>query len=65
VFRFGGDYARTLNHWARAFRNAEPTLASMGFDGGFRRLWTFYLAYCEAGFRAGSIDTIQVRLVRP
>ena len=65
VFRFGGDYARTLNHWARAFRNAEPTLASMGFDVGFRRLWTFYLAYCEAGFRAGSIDTIQVRLVRP
>ena len=65
VFRFGADYARTLNHWARAFRSAEPTLAEMGFDNAFSRLWAFYLAYCEAGFRAGSIDVVQIRLVRP
>jgi cyclopropane-fatty-acyl-phospholipid synthase len=36
----------------------------MGFDERFRRCWSFYLAYCEGGFRAGNIDALQVALVR-
>ena len=34
----------------------------MGFDERFRRLWRFYLAYCEAGFRSGRTDVIQIGL---
>ena len=32
----------------------------LGFDEQFRRLWEYYLAYCEAGFRAGTIDVRQM-----
>ena len=35
-----------------------------GFDDRFRRLWRFYLAYCEAGFRSGRTDVIQMTLQR-
>jgi cyclopropane-fatty-acyl-phospholipid synthase len=36
----------------------------MGFDRRFKRMWEFYLAYCEAGFRTGSTDVLQAALVR-
>jgi cyclopropane-fatty-acyl-phospholipid synthase len=52
----GGDYARTLALWQRNFEAAWPQIATQGFDERFRRLWRFYLAYCEAGFRAGATD---------
>ncbi len=60
---FGGDYARTLALWRERFEAAWPELRGQGFDERFRRLWRYYLAYCEAGFRTGSIDVRQVRLV--
>jgi cyclopropane fatty-acyl-phospholipid synthase-like methyltransferase len=44
---FGPDYARTLSHWARRFDAAWPEIETQGFDTRFRRLWQFYLAYCE------------------
>ncbi|WP_207062292.1 cyclopropane-fatty-acyl-phospholipid synthase family protein [Motiliproteus sp. SC1-56] len=53
---FGADYARTLAHWHRAFVEAWPRIRKQGFDERFYRLWRYYLAYCESGFRAGSID---------
>ena len=53
---FGQDYALTLSHWRDSFRNAWPKLTLMGFDEKFRRLWEYYLAYCEAGFLVGTID---------
>jgi cyclopropane-fatty-acyl-phospholipid synthase len=53
---FGHDYAATLVQWRNRFRAAWPDLISHGFDERFRRLWEYYLAYCEAGFRAGTID---------
>lgn len=63
--RFGADYARTLNLWDRRFQAAWPRIAAMpGFDERFRRLWRFYLAYCEAGFRTGRTDVIQLALGR-
>jgi cyclopropane-fatty-acyl-phospholipid synthase len=55
-FAFGDDYARTLAHWHRNFDAAWPEIAAQGFDERFRRLWRFYLAYCEAGFRTGATD---------
>jgi cyclopropane-fatty-acyl-phospholipid synthase len=37
----------------------------LGFDERFKRLWTYYLAYCEGGFRAGNIDVRQVAFAKP
>jgi cyclopropane-fatty-acyl-phospholipid synthase len=57
---FGLDYARTLATWRDNFRQAWPNLKPLGFDERFRRLWEYYLAYCEAGFLSGNIDVRQV-----
>lgn len=56
VLHFGESYARTLAAWRQRFLQAWPRIAPLGFDERFRRLWEYYLAYCEAGFRAGAID---------
>ena len=57
---FGQDYAKTLAIWRNNFRAAWPQLMPSGFDDRFRRLWEYYLAYCEAGFLSGNIDVRQV-----
>jgi cyclopropane-fatty-acyl-phospholipid synthase len=57
---FGHDYARTLRMWRDNFRSAWPALVPLGFDERFRRLWEYYLAYCEAGFLSGNIDVRQI-----
>ncbi|WP_428688423.1 class I SAM-dependent methyltransferase [Roseibium sp.] len=57
---FGQDYARTLAEWRLRFRSAWPQIRPLGFDESFRRLWEFYLHYCEAGFRSGNIDVRQM-----
>jgi cyclopropane-fatty-acyl-phospholipid synthase len=57
---FGQDYAKTLATWRSNFRAAWPNLMPLGFDDRFRRLWEYYLAYCEAGFLSGNIDVRQV-----
>ncbi|MBY0613667.1 MAG: cyclopropane-fatty-acyl-phospholipid synthase family protein [Beijerinckiaceae bacterium] len=61
---FGHDYAVTLAHWRDRFRSAWPDMTNLGFDERFRRLWEYYLAYCEAGFKAGSIDVRQLVYVK-
>jgi len=63
-FSFGLDYARTLRAWAEHFAQAWPEIRRLGFDERFRRLWSYYLAYCEAGFRAGTIDVEQTIFCR-
>jgi len=62
---FGDSYAATLKEWRRRFQERWPQIASQGFDEPFRRLWEFYLSYCEAGFRAGTIDVSLVALAKP
>ena len=57
---FGQDYAKTLAIWRSNFREAWPHLMPSGFDDRFRRLWEYYLSYCEAGFLSGNIDVRQV-----
>lgn len=59
---FGDHYARTLGLWHEAFCERLLDVRSQGFDDRFIRLWRFYLAYCEAGFRAGTIDVHQYTL---
>jgi len=53
---FGKSYARTLADWRVRFHAHWPAIAALGFDERFRRLWHYYLCYCEAGFEEGSID---------
>jgi cyclopropane-fatty-acyl-phospholipid synthase len=62
---FGLDYAVTLAEWRTRFRAAWPTLVPLGFDERFRRMWEYYLAYCEAGFRSGNIDVRQLVYTKP
>lgn len=59
---FGLDYAETLRRWRLAFHAQADAVRALGFDERFMRIWHFYLAYCEAGFRAGSVDVAQFRL---
>ena len=61
-FAFGLDYARTLAAWRDRFEANWASIAPLGFDETFRRLWRFYLCYCEAGFLAGNIDVVQFEL---
>ncbi|MEL7487292.1 MAG: cyclopropane-fatty-acyl-phospholipid synthase family protein [Pseudomonadota bacterium] len=61
---FGLDYARTLEEWHARFLDAWEEIASMGFNDGFKKLWRYYLSYCEAGFRARTIDVMQVAVTR-
>jgi cyclopropane-fatty-acyl-phospholipid synthase len=61
---FGQDYAKTLAIWRNNFLAAWPNLKPLGFDDRFRRLWEYYLSYCEAGFLSGNIDVRQVVFAR-
>lgn len=62
---FGMSYAETLARWKVRFDDAWDRIREMGFDERFRRLWIYYLAYCEAGFRSGRIDVGQFVMTRP
>lgn len=59
---YGSSYARTLAEWHRRFDAAWPRIAEMGFDERFRRMWEYYLSYCEGGFRCGRVDVSQIAL---
>jgi cyclopropane-fatty-acyl-phospholipid synthase len=61
---FGQDYALTLRRWRRRFLDRWREVAALGFDETFRRMWEFYLAYSEAGFRAGYLDVRQFDLTK-
>lgn len=60
---FGLDYAETLRHWHVRFNNVAAQVQAQGFDERFMRTWRFYLAYCEAGFRAQATGVTQALLV--
>ncbi|MBN9790459.1 SAM-dependent methyltransferase [Pseudonocardia sp. TMWB2A] len=60
----GYDYARTLGHWRTRFLERWDEVEALGFDETFRRMWEFYLGYCEAGFRVGYLDVFQFSLQR-
>jgi cyclopropane-fatty-acyl-phospholipid synthase len=62
---FSDDYGRTLNAWRKRFDARASEIRSMGFDQRFMRMWRFYLAYCEAGFRTRRTEVGQWALTRP
>ncbi len=56
---FGHDYAETLRRWRDTFLTRWDEVRQLGFDDTFRRMWEFYLAYSEAGFRVGYLGVQQ------
>jgi len=64
IERFGHDYAETLAAWQRQFDAAWPEIRPLGFDERFRKLWKFYLSYCEAGFRTERTNVVQLSLAK-
>jgi cyclopropane-fatty-acyl-phospholipid synthase len=61
---FGQHYAETLRLWRERFTAHADEVDGLGFDEAFRRMWTLYLAYSEAGFRSGYLDVRQILLTR-
>lgn len=57
-------YARTLRLWRERFVRQWPRIRAQGFDETFRRMWEFYLAYSEAGFRSGYLGVSQLQMTR-
>ena len=62
---FGAHYAETLRLWRERFAERADEVELLGFDRVFRRMWTLYLGYSEAGFRSGYLDVRQLLLTRP
>ena len=59
VNSYSDDYAKTLAIWRENFLKVWSNIALLGFDETFKRMWEFYLSYCEAGFKSKNIDLIQ------
>ena len=59
---YSDDYARTLATWRENFLSAWGKIRPLGFDEYFKRMWEFYLSYCEGGFRSRNINLIQLSM---
>ena len=59
------SYVPTLRSWRERFEAQAARAAALGYDERFRRLWSFYLSYCEAGFAERRIGDVQVLLAGP
>ena len=64
VLPIGQHYAHTLRLWREKFLGNWAEVQALGFDETFRRMWEFYLAYCEAGFRSGYLDDAIITIER-
>jgi cyclopropane-fatty-acyl-phospholipid synthase len=65
AFDFGPSYARTLAAWRQRFHAQLPAVRALGFDERFIRLWDYYLAYCEGGFRERSVGVAHLLFSKP
>ncbi len=65
VVEFGPDYAKTLNIWQAKFAESWPSIERQGFDERFRRMWCYYLSYCEAAFVEGLTSVGVYRFTKP
>ncbi|MFT7108952.1 MAG: cyclopropane-fatty-acyl-phospholipid synthase [Psychrobacter glaciei] len=62
---FGQDYARTLNSWLKQFNKNEEAITALGYSEDFKRMWRFYLSYCEGGFAERAIGVSHLLLAKP
>jgi cyclopropane-fatty-acyl-phospholipid synthase len=63
-YSFNRSYAETLRRWRVRFEEQAAAVDALGFDETFRRMWSLYLAYSEAGFRTGYLDVQQMTMVK-
>ena len=59
---YADHYSDTLAIWRNEFNKKWDLIKKQGFDLTFKRMWEFYLSYCEAGFKSKNIDLIQFSL---
>ena len=59
---YANHYSDTLIIWREVFNKKWDLIKEQGFDLTFKRMWQFYLSYCEAGFKSKNIDLIQFSL---
>ena len=59
---YGSHYSNTLILWRNVFLKKWDLISKQGFDTTFKKMWNFYLSYCEAGFKSKNIDLIQFSL---
>ena len=59
---YADHYSSTLSLWRNEFNKKWDLIKNQGFDTTFKRMWEFYLSYCEAGFKSKNIDLIQFSL---
>ena len=59
---YADHYSDTLAIWRNEFNQKWDLIKKQGFDLTFKRMWEFYLSYCEAGFKSKNIDLIQFSL---
>ena len=59
---YAKDYSDTLIIWREEFNRKWGLIKKLGFDLNFKKMWEFYLSYCEAGFKSKNIDLIQFSL---
>lgn len=65
VHDYGEHYAETLRQWRERFDDRIDEVTALGLDDRFQRLWRFYLAYCEAGFRERHCSVVQILIEEP
>ena len=63
--KFGASYSITLRRWFETFNDKWDTVAGMGFDDRFRRMWNFYLTSCASTFHSGNCDVTQITIRKP
>ena len=56
---YGSHYSSTLNKWRESFLNSWDDISRQGFNLSFKKMWDFYFAYCDAGFKSKNIDLVQ------
>ncbi len=61
----GDSYALTMSHWYQRFMSQLEQVRQLGYNEEFIRMWEFYMAYCEGGFKEKSISSIQLLLAKP
>ncbi len=62
---FGESYSQTLRRWHNNFNSKWDSIAQLGFDERFRRMWNFYLTSCAGAFHGGNCDVTQITIARP
>ena len=61
---YGLHYAQTLTHWMERFKQHSEQLIRLGYKTDFQRLWGFYFAYCEGGFRENNIGLVHLQATK-